>query len=79
MLLKMMEWPGFRAVPPVHGQAAPNNCFITESGRQRPNTRYMMIELPGVDQTQEKNEYRNRPVLPDPCAFDPNLSRLAEP
>ncbi|HWP47351.1 MAG TPA: TIGR03986 family CRISPR-associated RAMP protein [Candidatus Limnocylindrales bacterium] len=73
MLLKMMEWPGFKAVPPVNGQAAPNNCVITENGRQRPNTRYMMIELPGVQGTK-KNEYRDRPVLPDPCAFDPHIA-----
>ncbi len=78
MLLKMLEWPGFKAVPPVHGQAVPNNCVITENGRQRPNTRYMMIELPGVQDSQ-RNEYRDRPVLPDPCAFDPHLGNLAEP
>lgn len=78
MLLKIMEWPGFRAVPPVFGQPAPNNCVVTDSGRQRPNTRYMMIELPGVS-SPAKNEYRHRPVLPDPCAFDPSLCHLAEP
>jgi hypothetical protein len=78
MLLKMMEWPGFRAVPPVSGQPAPNNCVVTENGRQRPNTRYMMIELPGV-RGSHKNEYRDRPVLPDPCAFDPSICNRAEP
>lgn len=36
-----------------------------------PNTRYMTI--------QPQNEYRNRPVLPDPCAFDPGPCDLAEP
>jgi CRISPR-associated protein (TIGR03986 family) len=62
MLLKMMEWPGFRA--DLNG-----NCFLT--AQNRPNTRYMTI--------QPNNEYRERPVLPDPRAFDPALDRLAEP
>lgn len=39
--------------------------------QNRPNTRYMTI--------QPKNEYRERPVLPDPSAFDPTLQKLAEP
>ncbi|MCS6805504.1 MAG: TIGR03986 family CRISPR-associated RAMP protein, partial [Blastocatellia bacterium] len=77
MLLKLMEWPGFRAVPPIPGQPAPNNCVITENGVQRPNTRYMMIELPGVSGSG-RNEYRDRPVLPDPCAFDSSICTLAE-
>ncbi len=77
MLLKMMQWPGFRAVPPVHGQLAPNNCVITEDGRQRPNTRYMLIELPGVSGSG-RNEYRDRPVLPDPCAFDLSTVQFLE-
>jgi hypothetical protein len=38
----------------------------------------MMIELPGVMRSQ-KNEYRERPVLPDACAFDPTIGSLAEP
>lgn len=78
MLLKLMEWPGFRAVLPVSGQPAPNNRVIAENGTQRPNTRYMMIELPGVSGSG-RNEYRDRPVLPDPCAFDPSICKLAEP
>lgn len=43
--------------------------FLT--AQNRPNTRYMTI--------QPENEYRYRPVLPDPCAFDSSLSSLAEP
>jgi CRISPR-associated protein (TIGR03986 family) len=77
MLLKMMEWPGFRAVPPIPGQSAPNNNVIEENGKRRPNTRYMMIELPGVGGSK-KNEYRDRPVLPDPSAFGA-LTGDAEP
>lgn len=38
--------------------------------QNRPNTRYMTIQ---------PNEYRDRPVLPDPCAFDPSICNLAEP
>jgi CRISPR-associated protein (TIGR03986 family) len=46
----------------------PNNpCFL--NARNRPNTRYMTIQ---------PNEYRNRPVLPDPSAFDPNINKLAD-
>jgi len=40
------------------------------AAQNRPNTRYMTIQ---------PNEYRDRPVLPDPCAFDPAISNLAEP
>jgi CRISPR-associated protein (TIGR03986 family) len=72
MLLKMMEWPGY----PPQLPATPNNRVLVD--QNRPNTRYMMIELPGVQGTQ-KNEYRDRPVLPDPCAFDSSISTLAEP
>jgi CRISPR-associated protein (TIGR03986 family) len=39
--------------------------------QNRPNTRYMKI--------QPTNEYRDRPVLPDPSAFDPKIQNLAEP
>jgi CRISPR-associated protein (TIGR03986 family) len=62
MLLKMMEWPGFRA--DLNGK-----CFLKD--QKRPNTRYMTI--------QRNNEYRERPVLPDPSAFDPAIDKLAEP
>jgi CRISPR-associated protein (TIGR03986 family) len=62
MLLKMMEWPGFRA-------DLDGNCFLT--AQNRPNARYMTI--------QPNNEYRERPVLPDACAFDPTIGSLAEP
>ena len=50
--------------------ADPNGgCYL--SNLRRPNTRYMTI--------QPTNEYRDRPVLPDPSAFDPELRNLAEP
>jgi CRISPR-associated protein (TIGR03986 family) len=39
--------------------------------QNRPNKRYMTI--------QPTNEYRDRPVLPDPSAFDPKIQNLAEP
>lgn len=74
MLLKMMEWPGFPAEPARHD----NRVKTTSAGQ--PNTRYMTIELPGAP-PREKNEYRDRPVLPDPSAeelFGP-LTGQAEP
>jgi hypothetical protein len=77
MLLKTMEWPGYRAEAVRPGQPSPNNCMVTDNGQRRPNTRYMTIELPGV-QGAQKNEYRERPVLPDPEAFGP-LTGQAEP
>jgi len=43
--------------------------FLT--AQNRPNTRYMTI--------QPRNEYRDRPVLPDPCAFDPSICNLVDP
>ncbi len=47
--------------------------FPSDSGgkpflKHRPNTRYMKI--------QPENEYRERPVLPDPIAFDSDLEKL---
>jgi CRISPR-associated protein (TIGR03986 family) len=79
MLLKTMEWPGYCPEAARPGQPSPNNCVITDNanGRRRPNTRYMTIELPGV-QGAQKNEYRERPVLPDPEAFG-SLTGQAEP
>jgi len=65
MLLKMMEWPGFR--PNENG-----GRYLKQPGR--PNTRYMLIQHPNYG-----NEYRDRPVLPDPRAFNPSISNLAEP
>lgn len=50
MLLKLLEWPGYRAV--VRGSL----YLETE---ERPNTRYMQLD-----------EFRGRPVLPDPTQFD---------
>lgn len=55
MLLKLLEWPGYRAEE--DGKLYLDNY-------QRPNTRYMKI------QSQSGNEYRNRPVLPDPRQFE---------
>lgn len=49
MLLKMMEWPGYPAVPG-------GERFLAKEGR--PNTRYMRVD-----------EFKGRPVLPDPSAF----------
>lgn len=54
MLLKLLEWPGHRAVEDG------NRYLETE---KRPNTRYMKI------QGRYGNEYRYRPVLPDPTQF----------
>ena len=62
MLLKMMEWPGF---PPTLPPSVDNRYL---AGKQRPNTRYMSIRLPN-EPNHRANEYRNRPVLPDPSAF----------
>ncbi len=55
MLLKTMEWPGFRA--DLEGDCYPGS---------HPNTRYMSIknEFQG-----NRNEFKERPVLPDPSAF----------
>jgi len=67
MLLKLMEWPGYPAVLP----ARPDNRMVTdENGKERPNTRYMTIRFEDESiPTEERNEYRHRPVLPDPEAF----------
>ncbi|MDZ7343310.1 MAG: TIGR03986 family CRISPR-associated RAMP protein, partial [candidate division KSB1 bacterium] len=65
MLLKMLEWPGYRAVMP---EAGGKLMLTTATGQTRPNTRYMMIRLP-VGGNKYENEYKNRPVLPDPSAF----------
>jgi CRISPR-associated protein (TIGR03986 family) len=53
MLLKLLEWPGYRA-------EKEGDLYLEAEGR--PNTRYMTI--------QPVNEYRERPVLPDPTLFD---------
>ncbi len=49
MLLKLLEWPGYRAEK--------GDLYL--AGQRRPNTRYMELE-----------EYRKRPVLPNPAKFD---------
>jgi CRISPR-associated protein (TIGR03986 family) len=57
MLLKTMEWPGFQ--PQEDGER-----YLSNLNPPRPNTRYMNIQHPHFS-----NEYRERPVLPDPFAF----------
>lgn len=57
MLLKMLSWPGYRA---VEGE---DNRYLADENPPRPNTRYMTIR---------PNEYRARFVLPDPTQFDPS-------
>ncbi len=64
MLMKMLEWPGFRPV----SLESNGGLTITEDGKRRPNTRYMTIRRP-VGGNQFENEYKQRPVLPDPSAF----------
>ncbi|KAA3613939.1 MAG: TIGR03986 family CRISPR-associated RAMP protein [Calditrichaeota bacterium] len=61
MLLKMHEWPGY--APKL--QLDKNNRVFD----RRPNTRYMTIELPNEREARDKNEYKNRPVLPTPAKF----------
>ncbi len=55
MLLKLLEWPGYRA-----DEDGPT--YLENQRPPRPNTRYMKI--------QPYNEYRERPVLPNPRRFD---------
>jgi CRISPR-associated protein (TIGR03986 family) len=54
MLLKLLEWPGYQAE-----EDAPT--YLANQRTPHPNTRYMKIQ---------PNEYRERPVLPDPTQFD---------
>lgn len=67
MLLKTMEWPGFRPDPD-------GLCYLDEG---RPNTRYMSINNPNLS-TKERNEFKDRPVLPSPAAFG-ELTGKVEP
>ncbi len=69
MLLRLMEWPGVRPQPPTPGN--PTN--------RQGNVRTMRLDLPHVTDPREKNEFRSRPVLPDPSAFDRPLSGNLEP
>jgi CRISPR-associated protein (TIGR03986 family) len=71
MLLKLLEWPGF----PPDLSTTLNNRPRASSGL--PNTRYMTVQLSGVAPDQ-RNEYRYRPVLPDPSFFG-DLTGTAEP
>jgi len=66
MLLKMIEFPGFAA-----GDLIPGTMYLQEE--KRPNTRYMTIRFdpqifPNLS-AAERNEFRERPVLPDVTAF----------
>ncbi len=54
MLLKLLEWPGYRA-------EEGGTTYLANQQPARPNTRYMKIQ---------PNEYRDRLVLPDPTQFD---------
>lgn len=73
MLLKMMEWKGYAPQLP----ASAENRIVSENGKRHPNTRYMMIKLPG-ERGARANEFRDRPVLPDASAFDEGLRKLAQ-
>jgi hypothetical protein len=62
ILLKLLEWPGYRA---VEGGLP----YLKHDGR--PNTRYMKIQDKSQpDEGRSENEYRNRLVLPSPTQFD---------
>ena len=65
-LLRMMSWPGRRAVPyratsggNAEERESHGRVLIDGAGDAGSNTRYMHIELPGVDE----NEFRKEPVL----------------
>lgn len=77
MLLKLMEWPGYPAVLP----ARPENRIVTDQdGTTRPNTRYMTIRFEDESiAAEDRNEYRHRPVLPDPSAFGGLLGAKDKP
>jgi hypothetical protein len=77
MLLKLMEWPGYPAELP----ARPDKRMVTDQdGTIRPNTRYMIIRFEDESiPTEERNEYRHRPVLPDPEAFGVLLGAQDKP
>jgi len=60
ILLKLLEWPGYRA-------KEDGGTYLPDQAR--PNTRYMKI------QSANGNEYRHRPVLPDPTQFDASSFR----
>jgi CRISPR-associated protein (TIGR03986 family) len=61
-LLTLMRWPGVPSKEPTDRD--PKRYLRDE---QRPNTRYMQIEL---DKHGGENEYEERPVLPPPATFD---------
>ena len=67
MLLRMMQWPG---QPPQKPQPGTNAAQQQRTINGQPNTRYMTIEVQG-------NEYRNRPVLPDPSDFIDHPTRVS--
>lgn len=69
MLLRLMEWPGVRPQEPT-----PSDPMNREG-----NVRTMRIDLPFAESARDRNEFRSRPVLPDPSAFDRPLSGALEP
>jgi len=69
MLLRLMEWPGVQPQSPTP---------VNPTNRQG-NVRTMRLDLPHVTDPRERNEFRSRPVLPDPSAFDRPLSGNLEP
>lgn len=68
MLLRLLEWPGVTPRPSTRED--PYNHVR--------NSRTMRFDLPYGDR-RDSNEFRSRPVLPDPSAFDRPLSGNLEP
>ena len=65
-LLRMMAWPGIRAVPPddAHNEEADTDGRVQldrDTDKKYANTRYMQIEL---ERAGGENEYKTDPVLP---------------
>jgi len=69
MLLRLMEWPGVQFQPPTRDNPA----------NRQGNARTMYIKHPYITDPRDQNEFRSRPVLPDPSAFDRPLSGDLEP
>jgi CRISPR-associated protein (TIGR03986 family) len=66
-LLTLMRWPG---VPSKEPTSDDPKRYLREE--QRPNTRYMQIELNGYE-----DEFEERPVLPSPATLDDQRPSLA--
>ncbi len=69
MLLRLMEWPGV-----IPQEPTPSDPMNREG-----NVRTMRIDLPFAESARDRNEFRSRPVLPDPSAFDRPLSGNKQP